>query len=51
VVVAKVLATRPHPNSDHLNLVQVSLGGNDTRNIVCGATNVVHAKYVALATD
>ena len=50
MVVAKVLATRSHPNSDHLNLVQVSLGGDDTRNIVCGAPNVVDAKYVVLAT-
>ncbi len=41
VVVAKVVETAKHPDSDHLNLVRVSLGGDDVRNIVCGASNVV----------
>lgn len=51
IVVAKVLETAPHPDSDHLNLVKVTLGEADVRNIVCGASNVVGAKYVALATE
>lgn len=51
IVVGKVVVTSAHPDSDHLNLVKVSLGGGDVRNIVCGAHNVVGAKYVALATE
>lgn len=50
VVVAKVLSTRPHPDSDHLNLVELDCGPLGTRNIVCGAENVREAKYVAVAT-
>lgn len=50
VVVAKVLSTGPHPDSDHLNLVRVSIGHSE-RGIVCGAANVTSAKYVALATE
>ena len=49
VVVAKVLSTRPHPDSDHLNLVELDCGSVGTRNIVCGAENVRTAKYVAVA--
>jgi phenylalanyl-tRNA synthetase beta chain len=50
VVVAKVLSTTKHPDSDHLNLVRVSTGTAE-KGIVCGAANVVGAKYVALATE
>lgn len=50
VVVAKVLSTRPHPDSDHLNLVEVDCGPLGKKPIVCGASNVVGAKYVAVAT-
>lgn len=50
VVIAKVVSTRPHPDSDHLNLVELDCGPIGKRNIVCGATNVRTAKYVALAT-
>ncbi len=51
IVVGKVVETAKHPDSDHLNLVKVSVGGDDVRAIVCGASNVVGAKYVALATE
>jgi len=50
VVVAKVLSSKPHPDSDHLNLVEVDIGSLGRKQIVCGATNVVGAHYVALAT-
>lgn len=49
VVVAKVVATRPHPDSDHLNLVELDCGPLGVRHIVCGAENVRTAKYVAVA--
>ena len=51
IVVGKVVETAKHPDSDHLNLVKVQVGEGDIRNIVCGASNVVSAKYVALATE
>ena len=38
-VVGKVLAHRPHPDSDHLTLCQVDLGDREAE-IVCGADNV-----------
>lgn len=50
VVVAKVVSTRPHPDSDHLNLVELDCGPLGARRIVCGAENVRTAKYVAVAT-
>lgn len=48
-MVAKVVSTRPHPDSDHLNLVEIDCGPLGARNIVCGAENVRVAKYVAVA--
>ncbi len=50
IVVARVLSVSKHPDSDHLNLVRVSVG-NAERGIVCGAANVASAKYVPLATE
>lgn len=49
VVIAKVVSTRPHPDSDHLNLVELDCGSVGSRHIVCGAENVRTAKYVAVA--
>ena len=49
VVIAKVISTRPHPDSDHLNLVELDCGSLGARKIVCGAENVRTSKYVALA--
>ena len=34
--VAKVLEARPHPNADKLMLLQVSIGGEETKQIVAG---------------
>jgi phenylalanyl-tRNA synthetase beta chain len=48
-VVAKVVSTRSHPDSDHLNLVALDCGSFGARNIVCGAENVRTAKYVPVA--
>ena len=39
LVVGKVLECKPHPDSDHLNICKVDVG-IDTRQIVCGASNV-----------
>ncbi len=37
--VAKVLKAEKHPNADKLKLCDVSLGGNKTIKVVCGAVN------------
>lgn len=48
VVVGRILSCKKHPNADKLNLCEVDVG-NEKLQIVCGAKNVVHAKYVAVA--
>ncbi|BAF69774.1 phenylalanine--tRNA ligase subunit beta [Nitratiruptor sp. SB155-2] len=48
VVVGKVVSCQKHPNADKLNLCEVDVG-EEKLQIVCGAKNVVHAEYVAVA--
>lgn len=48
VVVAKVVATKPHPQADKLTLCEVN-NGSETFNVVCGASNVRAGLIVALA--
>ena len=49
VVVGKILSVEKHPDADKLNVCQIDVGSG-TRQIVCGASNVVDAKFVAVAT-
>ncbi len=49
VVVAEVLSTRPHPNADRVQLVEVDAGGGDPLQIVCGAFNFASGDRVPLA--
>ena len=49
VVVGKILSCEKHPDADKLNVCQIDIGSG-TRQIVCGASNVVDAEYVAVAT-
>ncbi len=48
VVVAKILAIRPHPNADKLHLCDVTTG-EETLPIVCGANNIHEGDVVPLA--
>ncbi|EKE28051.1 MAG: hypothetical protein ACD_3C00106G0010 [uncultured bacterium (gcode 4)] len=50
VVIWKVIEAGPHPDSDHLNIVQVDLWALWATQIVCWANNVIWAKYVPVAT-
>jgi phenylalanyl-tRNA synthetase beta chain len=50
VVVAKVLATKPHPNADKLTVCDVQYQDGQGLQIVCGASNVRPGLKVALAT-
>jgi phenylalanyl-tRNA synthetase beta chain len=49
VVVAAVLATKPHPQADKLTLCEVDAGTGEHLHIVCGASNVRPGLKVALA--
>jgi phenylalanyl-tRNA synthetase beta chain len=49
VVVAQVLATKPHPEATRLTLCEVDSGQGVSLNVVCGAANVRAGLRVALA--
>jgi phenylalanyl-tRNA synthetase beta chain len=49
IVVARVLATRPHPNADKVQLVDVDLGDGEALQIGCGAFNMHAGDLVPLA--
>ena len=49
VVVAKVLAIRPHPDADRIRLVDVDPGDGGPLQIVCGAWNFQEGDLVPLA--
>ncbi len=49
VVIGKILSCEKHPDADKLNVCQIDIGSG-VRQIVCGASNVVDAEYVAVAT-
>lgn len=50
LVVGHVLTCEPHPNSDHMHVCSVDLGGGEPRQIVCGAPNVAAGQKVIVAT-
>jgi len=49
-VIGKVISVEKHPNADKLTLTKVSLGGDDTLSIICGAPNVLADQNVVVAT-
>ena len=40
IVVAEVLATRPHPDADRIHLVDVDAGDGEALQVCCGAFNM-----------
>ncbi|MBP3425339.1 MAG: phenylalanine--tRNA ligase subunit beta [Rikenellaceae bacterium] len=50
VVVGEVLTCTEHPDSDHLHLTTVNVGGQEPLQIVCGAPNVAAGQKVLCAT-
>jgi phenylalanyl-tRNA synthetase beta chain len=50
IVVARVLATRPHPAADRIQLVDVDAGGGEAVQVCCGAFNMKAGDLVPLAT-
>ncbi len=49
VVVGHVLSVAPHPDADRLKICQVDVG-DETLDIVCGASNVAEGQKVPVAT-
>ena len=49
IVVARVLATRPHPDADRIQLVDVDPGGGESIQVACGAFNFGAGDLVPLA--
>lgn len=51
VVVAEILARRPHPNADRLSLCTVEAGLGEALQVVCGAPNCDSGLKVPLAVE
>ncbi|MDL2293071.1 phenylalanine--tRNA ligase subunit beta [Ruminococcaceae bacterium OttesenSCG-928-D13] len=49
VVVGRVAATQPHPDSDHLHVIQVDTGAGEPIQIVTGAANLKPGDYAPVA--
>ncbi|MFQ6777864.1 MAG: phenylalanine--tRNA ligase subunit beta [Alphaproteobacteria bacterium] len=49
VIAAKIIECKPHPDSDHLHILQVDDGTGKMRQVVCGAPNVRVGMVSALA--
>ena len=49
LVTGRVLTCTVHPNSDHLHLTTVDVGGDEPLKIVCGAPNVAAGQMVVVA--
>ncbi|MCF6169070.1 phenylalanine--tRNA ligase subunit beta [Lutibacter sp.] len=50
IVVGHVLSCKKHPNADRLKVTEVSIGSDETLQIVCGAPNVEAGQKVPVAT-
>lgn len=50
LVVGHVLTCEEHPDSDHLHITTVDVGGDKILDIVCGAPNVAAGQKVIVAT-
>ncbi|MDR1371467.1 MAG: phenylalanine--tRNA ligase subunit beta [Dysgonamonadaceae bacterium] len=50
LVTGHVLTCVDHPDSDHLHVTTVNLGGDEPQQIVCGAPNVAAGQKVIVAT-
>lgn len=47
--IGEVLTCEPHPNSDHMHICSVNVGGESPLQIVCGAPNVAQGQKVVVA--
>ena len=51
LVIGEVLTCEEHPNSDHLHITTVNVGGEAPLQIVCGAPNVAAGQKVVVAVN
>ena len=51
LVIGEVLTCEEHPNSDHLHITTVNVGGAEPWQIVCGAPNVAAGQKVVVAVN
>lgn len=51
LVIGEVLTCVEHPNSDHLHITTVNVGGEEPLQIVCGAPNVAAGQKVVVAVN
>ena len=51
LVIGEVLTCVEHPNSDHLHITTVNVGGEEPLQIVCGAPNVAAGQRVVVAVN
>lgn len=51
LVIGEVLTCEDHPNSDHLHITSVNVGGEAPLQIVCGAPNVAAGQKVVVALN
>ena len=51
LVIGEVLTCEEHPNSDHLLITTVNVGGAEPLQIVCGAPNVAAGQKVVVAVN
>jgi phenylalanyl-tRNA synthetase beta chain len=51
IVVGRILTCDEHPDSDHLHVCKVDIGGPDALQIVCGAPNVREGQKVPVVLD
>ena len=51
LVIGEVLTCEMHPNSDHLHITTVNVGGEAPLQIVCGAPNVAAGQKVVVAVN
>lgn len=51
LVIGEVLTCEAHPNSDHLHITTVNVGGEAPLQIVCGASNVAAGQKVVVAVN
>ena len=50
IIIGEVITCQKHPNSDHLSITTVNIGGDENLPIVCGAPNVAAGQKVVVAT-
>ena len=50
IIVGEVVTCQKHPNSDHLSVTTINIGGDENLPIVCGAPNVAAGQKVVVAT-